>query len=115
MTQRAVQLITSDFLKAFQLSDLAKAAATTDPDRGLRLAMSVPDAEWKGKALIGVAKVLAAEDPGRGRLLNDVERSAQSISNVHSRGAVLYYLCRRCRTRTRTGPNASLTGPRSLR
>jgi hypothetical protein len=79
---RALSLAQAITTETPHLCDVAAALARTDPDGALRLAWSLKGERLKASALVGIARTLAAMDPGRtARLLDDVERLAQVMTD----------------------------------
>jgi caspase domain-containing protein len=69
----------------------ARARAARLLDEALDIARHIGDEGKRARALIGVAQVLAATDPGRaGRLITDAERLAQTITDESGRGEALH-------------------------
>ena len=69
----------------------ARARAARLLDEALDIARHIGDEGKRARALIGVAQVLAATDPGRaGRLIADAERLAQTITDESGRGEALH-------------------------
>jgi len=94
--ERLALSVTDDsFNEAFARRGVAEALASTDPDRALRIALSVTDDFWRAWALLGLADKLASSDPIRmGQVLSTVERLAGSITHEGLRGSVLESLAR---------------------
>ncbi|HET6193344.1 MAG TPA: caspase family protein [Trebonia sp.] len=69
----------------------ARARAARLLDEALDIARYIGGEGKRARALIGVAQVLAATDPGRaGRLITDAERLAQTITDESGRGEALH-------------------------